>query len=62
MGVKNLIVGVTGVLSPVVGGIIWEVNPDLLFWMPVAQWCLIAFPILVVLMQRYSVDGNVLPR
>ena len=60
MGVKNLIVGVTGVLSPVVGGYIWEVNPDLLFWMPVAQWSLIAFPILVVLMQRYSVDGNVL--
>ena len=62
MGVKNLIVGVTGVLSPVVGGMVWEVNPDLLFWMPVAQWSLIAFPILVVLMQRYSVDGNVLPR
>ena len=62
MGVKNLIVGVTGVLSPVVGGLVWEVNPDLLFWVPVAQWSLIAFPILVVLMQRYSVDGNVLPR
>ena len=60
MGVKNLIVGVTGVLSPVVGGYIWELNPDLLFWMPVAQWSLIAFPILVVLMQRYSIDGNVL--
>jgi len=62
MGVKNLIVGVTGVLSPVVGGYIWEVNPDLLFWMPVAQWSLIAFPILVVLMQRYSIDGNVIPK
>jgi len=29
--------------------------------MPVAQWGLIAFPILVILMERYSVDGNVLP-
>jgi len=62
MGLRNLIVGVTGVLSPVIGGIIWELNPDLLFWVPVAQWSLIAFPILVVLMQRYSVDGNVLPQ
>ena len=60
MGLKNLIVGVTGVLSPIVGGYIWELNPDLLFWMPVAQWSLIAFPILVVLMKRYSVDGYVL--
>jgi MFS family permease len=62
MGLKNLIVGVTGVLSPIIGGYIWELNPDLLFWMPVAQWSLIAFPILVVLMERYSVDGNVLPQ
>lgn len=61
MGVRNLIVGVTGVLSPIVGGYIWELNPDLLFWMPVFQWGLIAFPILVILMERYSVDGNVLP-
>ena len=61
MGLKNLIVGVTGVLSPIIGGYIWELNPDLLFWMPVAQWGLIAFPILVILMERYSVDGNVLP-
>ena len=60
MGLKSLIVGVTGVLSPIIGGYIWELNPDLLFWMPVAQWGLIAFPILVILMERYSVDGNVL--
>ena len=62
MGVRNLIVGVTGVLSPIVGGYIWELNPDLLFWMPVVQWSLIAFPILVILMEKYSMDGNVLPQ
>ena len=62
MGFKSLIVGVTGVLSPIIGGYIWELNPDLLFWMPVAQWSLIAFPILVVLMERYSVDGNLMPQ
>ncbi|MBT6605040.1 hypothetical protein HOB36_08140, partial [Candidatus Bathyarchaeota archaeon] len=52
----------TGVLSPIVGGYIWELNPDLLFWMPVVQWSLIAFPILVILMEKYSMDGNVLPQ
>jgi len=62
MGLKNLIVGVTGVLSPIIGGYIWEMKPDLLFWMPVAQWSFVAFPILVILMRRYSVDGNVLPQ
>ena len=59
MGLKNLIAGLVGIASPVIGGYIWEINPDLLFWIPVAQWGLIAFPILVILMERYSSDGFV---
>lgn len=58
-GVKNLIAGLIGIAGPVIGGYIWEINADLLFWIPVAQWSLIAFPILIILMERYSVDGNV---
>jgi hypothetical protein len=59
MGLKNLIIGVIGIASPIIGGYIWEINPDLLFWVPVAQWSLIAFPILVILMEKYSVDGYI---
>jgi len=59
-GLKNLIAGLTGIASPVLGGYIWEINPNLLFWIPVAQWGLVAFPILILLMERYSVDGYVL--
>lgn len=50
-GLKSLIVGVAGIASPVIGGYVWEINPDILFWVPVAQWSLLAFPILVVLME-----------
>lgn len=57
-GLKSLIVGVAGIASPVIGGYVWEINPDILFWVPVAQWSLLAFPILVVLMERYSRDGE----
>ena len=60
MGLKNLIVGIIGIAGPVIGGYIWEINPDLLFWVPVAQWSLIALPILVILMERYSVDGYII--
>jgi MFS family permease len=56
-GVKNLVAGLIGIAGPVIGGYVWEINPDFLFWIPVAQWGLIAFPILVLLMERYSVDG-----
>ena len=59
MGLKSLIAGLIGIASPVIGGYIWEINPDLLFWIPVVQWSLIAFPILVILMERYSRDGYV---
>ena len=59
MGLKNLIAGLIGIASPVIGGYIWDINPDLLFWISVAQWSLIAFPILVILMERYSSDGFV---
>jgi MFS family permease len=59
MGLKNLIVGVIGIASPVIGGYIWKINPDLLFWVPVIQWSLIAFPILVILMEKYSLDGYI---
>ncbi len=59
-GLKNLLVGLIGVAAPVLGGYIWEINPDTLFWAPVVQWGLVAFPILIVLMERYSVDGNVI--
>ena len=59
MGLKSLIAGLIGIASPVIGGYIWEINPDRLFWIPVAQWGLIAFPILVILMERYSRDGFV---
>jgi MFS family permease len=58
-GVKNLIAGVLGIAGPLIGGYVWEINPDLLFWIPVTQWGLIAFPILVLLMELYSVDGFV---
>ena len=58
-GLKNLLVGLIGVAAPVIGGYIWEINPDTLFWAPVAQWGLVAFPILVILMERFSEDGFV---
>lgn len=60
-GLRNLLVGLTGIAAPVIGGYIWETNPDKLFWTPVAQWGLFAFPILIILMERYSEDGFVVP-
>jgi MFS family permease len=56
-GVKNLIAGLIGIAGPIIGGYIWQINPDLLFWIPVAQWTLISFPILIILMEHHSKNG-----
>jgi MFS family permease len=58
-GLRNLLVGFIGIAAPVIGGYIWEISPDTLFWVPVVQWGLVAFPILVILMERFSDDGFV---
>ena len=58
-GLRNLLVGLVGIASPVIGGYIWNINPDMLFWIPVVQWGLVAAPILVILMERDSEDGFV---
>lgn len=57
MGVRSMIVGIVGVFTPVLGGLVWNISPDYLMWLPVLQWALLAFPIMIVLMERYSVDG-----
>jgi MFS family permease len=57
-GVKTLVAGLLGIAGPIIGGYIWQINPDFLFWIPVAQWTVIAFPILVILMERYSTEGS----
>jgi hypothetical protein len=62
MGVRNTIIGVMGVFTPVLGGFVWNVGPDYLMWLSVLQWTLVGLPIMVFLMERHSVDGMVQPR
>jgi MFS family permease len=59
MGVLAVITGVIGVVAPVIGGFIWNVNPNYLFWLNVIQWAFVAFPIMIILIEKYSVDGKI---
>ncbi|HUS77553.1 MAG TPA: MFS transporter [Patescibacteria group bacterium] len=62
MGVRNTVIGVMGVFTPVLGGLVWNVGPDYLMWLPMLQWTLVGLPIMVFLMERHSVDGMVRPK
>ena len=59
MGFRNMMIGALGVFTPVLGGLVWNNNPDYLMWLPVLHWALLAFPIMIVLLEKYSVDGRV---
>jgi MFS family permease len=54
LGVRAIIVGVIGIIAPLLGGVIWELNPDYLWWINALQWALVAFPLMIILMEKYS--------
>jgi MFS family permease len=54
LGIRAVIVGAIGVIAPIFGGIIWNINPDYLWWINALQWALVAFPLMIVLMEKYS--------
>ncbi len=58
MGVLAVITGVIGVVAPVIGGFIWNLDPNYLFWLNVIQWTFVAFPIMIILIEKYSIDGR----
>ncbi|MDQ1279335.1 MAG: hypothetical protein QG670_597 [Thermoproteota archaeon] len=54
LGVREMFVGIMGIFAPLVGGIIWEISPDYLWWINALQWTFVAFPILILLMEKYD--------
>jgi MFS family permease len=59
IGLRSLILGLIGVVSPILGGLIWNINPDYLFWMNFLEYTFVAFPIMIILIEKYSDDGMV---
>ncbi len=54
LGIRTMTIGAIGIATPVLGGMIWSLNPDYLWWIDALQWALIALPLLVYSMEKYS--------
>jgi MFS family permease len=52
LGLRAVAVGLVGVFAPVLGGVIWGLGPDLLWWINAFQWGFIVFPLMVILMKK----------
>ena len=58
LGVRAVTVGVIGMVAPIIGGLIWNINPNLLWWINALHWLFIAFPFLIILMEKYSKEQS----
>ena len=54
VGIRTVVVGVIGVFAPLLGGILWNLNPDYLWWINALHWAFVAFPLMVLLMEKYA--------
>jgi MFS family permease len=54
LGLRAVVVGGIGVVAPLLGGLIWDLNPDYLWWMNAIQWAVVAFPLLILLLEKHS--------
>jgi len=59
IGFRSLIIGLSGIAAPVLGGLIWNINPDYLYWLSFIEHAFVAFPFMILLMEKYSNDGMV---
>ncbi len=54
LGLRAVVVGSIGVIAPLLGGVIWELNPDYLWWLNALQWAVVAFPLMILLLEKHA--------
>jgi len=53
-GISMLANGMAGVIAPIIGGVIWEINPDLIWWISLIGDALIVLPLMIIIARRTS--------
>jgi MFS family permease len=53
-GVTMLLSGLIGVVAPVLGGLIWEINPDYIWWICLFGDALLSLPLMIIIGSRVS--------
>lgn len=54
LGLRAVVVGGIGVIAPLLGGVIWNLNPDYLWWLNALQWAVVAFPLMILLLGKHA--------
>jgi MFS family permease len=53
-GITMLVNGLVGVIAPIVGGVIWELNPDYIWWISLFCDAFIVLPLMIIIGYKIS--------
>ena len=53
-GISMTLNGMAGVLAPILGGIIWNLNPDYIWWIRILGDALIVLPLMLIIGRKAS--------
>jgi MFS family permease len=53
-GVTMLLNGLIGVFAPVLGGLIWEINPDYIWWICLLGDAFLSLPLMIIIGRKFS--------
>jgi MFS family permease len=53
-GINMLVNGLVGVIAPIAGGVIWDLNPDYIWWISLFCDAFIVLPLMVIIGYKVS--------
>ena len=53
-GINMLANGMVGVIAPIVGGVVWNLNPDYVWWISLLCDAFIVLPLMIVIGYKVS--------
>ncbi len=58
-GVTMMVNGMVGVVAPILGGFLWEIDPDYLWWIRIYGGALIILPLMIIIGYKASKTENI---
>jgi MFS family permease len=53
-GINMLVNGLVGVIAPIVGGVVWDLNPDYIWWISLCCDAFIVLPLMILIGYKVS--------
>jgi MFS family permease len=59
VGISTMMTALIGIPAPIIGGIIWGINPDYLWWIAFVFYLFISIPLMLMIPERKNKDQTI---